>query len=146
MAAYATTTDMLGAFGADEMTEVASVLTGTYDADRIEAALVSACGQADSAAALRYAVPVSPVPIMLRQVVLDIARFRLWGQRASAEVRARYEDGAAWLRDLATGKAALVDDSGQPLPAPAAPVAAARGFATAGYPSTGAWARLPLEA
>lgn len=146
MATYATVQDMLDVFGDGEMTELASAQTGSLEEHRIEAALVSACSQADSAAGLRYAVPVAVVPPMLRQVVLDIARFRLWGVRASEEVRNRYEYAVSWLRDLATGKAALIDSNGAPLPPPAAAVPASRGFAVADYPATGRWASLPLEA
>jgi phage gp36-like protein len=146
MAAYATLADLVDAFGQGELDEVAPLDGDVAQEDRVEASLVSACSQADSKAALRYAVPVATVPPILRQVVLDIARFRLWGARASEEVRQRYEDAVDWLDDLAAGKAALIDEDGQSLPPPAAAVPASRGFAVAGYPSTGAWARLPLEA
>jgi phage gp36-like protein len=37
----------------------------------------------------------------------DIARFRLWDQQAPEEVRRRYEDAIAQLKDVAAGRFAL---------------------------------------
>lgn len=59
-------------------------------------------------------------PQMLRQVVLDIARFRLWDNRASEEVVRRYERALEWLRDVAKGKAGIVSPDGSQMPKPEA--------------------------
>jgi hypothetical protein len=54
--------------------------------------------------------------LALQQATLDLARFRLWDSRSPEEVRNRQQDALKWLRDVATGKAQLLDAVGLPVP------------------------------
>lgn len=51
-----------------------------------------------------YRLPiVPPLPPLLLGALADITRYRLWDKRAPSEVRKRYEDALAMLRDVAKG-------------------------------------------
>lgn len=147
--AYIVAADMITAFGASEVVQIGRAVqtATTYDEARVSQAIASASAEADSFVCLRYAVPCqmpaeyltdstgstltdstgAPLwsisaqltPEMLRQVVLDIARYRLWDNRASDEVLRRYEMALAWLRDVSKGKAGIVGPDGSQMPAPA---------------------------
>lgn len=108
---YASRADFEQAFGVNE----ASDLEGT-DVGRVDAALLRAGAECDAYLAARYSTPVLSVNPALEQATVDIARYRLWDDRASDEVRRRYEDALRWLRDVSKGLAALTDASGALLP------------------------------
>lgn len=51
-----------------------------------------------------YALPLcAPVPPLVLGIAADICRYRLWDDRAPKEVRQRYEDAMAMLKDIAKG-------------------------------------------
>ena len=52
----------------------------------------------------RYSLPLSPVPATLTRVASDIARFRLYDDHATEEVRQRYKDALRMLEQIAQGK------------------------------------------
>lgn len=111
MSPYATVTDLVDRFGEPELidlTDRAQPPAGTIDASVADAALADACGEADAYLGVRYSLPVTaPVPLVLVAVVCDIARYRLYENRATEEVRQRYEDAVRWLRDVSRGAAVL---------------------------------------
>jgi phage gp36-like protein len=129
---YATRTAYEDEFEASELTQLESGRVGAFaqcaqDAD----------GEINSYLAARYAVPVTPAPMLLIAMALDICRYRLHDERASERIVKRYERAVAWLRDIATGKAALVADDGTPIAeatapstGPVAPYAPTRDLAT----------------
>ena len=107
---YAAAADMIAAFGEDEVIACTDRPNlGEIDAQVLDAALVSACSEADSYLARRYALPLLVVPAALTSVVCDIARYRLTGGMASETdpIRDRYKLAIAWLADLASGKVSL---------------------------------------
>jgi len=55
----------------------------------------------------RYTLPLASVPDLVVGWAADIARFRLWDEHAPEEVRRRYDDVLAQLRDLARGLLSL---------------------------------------
>lgn len=89
------------AFGANELTDL---LSGGAKYAEVENA---AAGLVDGYLAAKYTLPLVVVPEMLRGWAADITRFRLWDEKAPEEVRRRYEDAIAQLRDLARGLIAL---------------------------------------
>lgn len=125
---YATQQDLVERFGAEELAE----LTGgeTIDPREVAVALADADAEVEGYLAARYAVPVSPVPPLLRRVAADVARFRLHKGRATEAVRQAYEDATKLLRDLADGRAALAGAA--PAGAGASPAAAAGEVRVAG--------------
>lgn len=132
---YATLNDLVIAFGARELSEVATPKrfeipsdedlelaaedpTG-YPAgkpnqaaleavlDALNHALAVADGIIDSYLATRYSLPLASTPIALTEKALDLARFELQRERASEEAKTRREFAIAWLKDLAAGRAKL---------------------------------------
>lgn len=101
---YATRTDLEDRFSTDEI----EVLNGTVGAGGVEQALQDAAEEADSYVAVRYAVPLPSVPAPLKVAVCDIARFRLYKDRPTDEVKYRYEQAVKWLKALARGEATMV--------------------------------------
>lgn len=63
-----------------------------------------AASMIDGYMAVRYTLPLLSVPAIVTGWAADITRFKLWDQRAPEEVRKRYEDAIAQLRDLAAGR------------------------------------------
>lgn len=100
---YATQTDLAARFGAEEMSALAE------GAD-LDVALSDAEEEANSYVAVRYKLPLPEVPQPLKIAVCDIARFRLYNDRATEEVKYRYERQIKWLEQLAAGKTVLTFD------------------------------------
>ena len=116
-------------FGADEIAQLLDDdRSGTEQPGEAEA-LARACEDAstliDGYLASRYSLPLAEVPALVVGWAADIARHRLWDERAPEEVRRRYEDALAQLRDLAAGRLALPPGAGG-LPQP--PKGALDGF------------------
>lgn len=55
----------------------------------------------------RYTLPLVNVPSLVASWAADIARFKLWDDRAPEEVRKRYEDALAQMKLLANGAITL---------------------------------------
>ncbi|GIX17702.1 MAG: hypothetical protein KatS3mg119_1888 [Rhodothalassiaceae bacterium] len=107
MAVYAQLQDLIDRVGAREITELtdrADPPAGAIDASVAERALADADAEIDGYLAARYDLPLSPVPAVLTRLATDIARYRLWDDRAPEEVRQRYEDAVRLLREIADGR------------------------------------------
>ena len=73
----------------------------------------------DGFLAARYTLPLVNVPALVQALTADVARYRLWDERAPEEVRRRYEDALAQLRDISKGLITLPPDAaGTPATAP----------------------------
>ena len=105
---YATQTDLVQRFGATEIAQLTDPAAGaTIDATVVARALGDADAQIDLSLTKRYALPLATVPAVLVRIAADIARYQLWSDRASAEVRARYKDATALLDRIASGDVLL---------------------------------------
>jgi phage gp36-like protein len=105
---YATQADMEARFGVDELTQLTDrVGAGVPDAAIVARSLADADAEIDGYLATRYALPLATVPSMLARIACDIARYRLWEDRASEEVRRRYEDARRILESIAKGMVSL---------------------------------------
>lgn len=77
-----------------------------YDAARIQGALDSASATADTYFAAQYPTPLSPVPQVVADAVLELARELL--DRSAREFVIKAADRRrTWLKDVALGKATL---------------------------------------
>lgn len=101
---------MISRFGESELVEA----TAHADPDTtviVEGVLADALADADaeinSYLAARYALPLAEAPRVLVPVACDIARYRLWKERASDAVTERYKAAIAFLRDVSGGRASL---------------------------------------
>jgi phage gp36-like protein len=73
------------------------------EADSLTRACEDATQLVDGYLATRYTLPLVSVPGLVVGWAADIARFRLWDEQAPEEVRRRYEDALAQLKQLAQG-------------------------------------------
>lgn len=114
---YATAQDMIDEFGIREMQIIGDPDgTGSIVTARVENALSKASEQIDFFAGQRCALPLtitSPsVATFLKQLCMDIARYRLTGSSgitATDEVKDRYKEADAKLQAIANGKILLTD-------------------------------------
>ena len=114
---YATAQDIVDLYGADFLLLIArrgdeNDLSGPLTSAAIDDALAQASSQADSYIGARYPVPVRPVPMVLQRAVIDMACHQLAATAdvMTEQIRQRYEDALAWLKDVAAGRAALGTD------------------------------------
>lgn len=131
---YATVADMQARYGAQLLAMAGKTDTGQVDLDAVERALVAATSEIDAVLSVRYAVPVAPVPPLLRRIAEDLAGSAL--PRNGAEQASMYERRAREARDLldrlATGKAELGAKPAQPS-GPVAGGGIAYSFAQSGF-------------
>jgi phage gp36-like protein len=116
MAAYITEQELIDRFGEGELIAVTNrtdPAAATIDPDVLDAAIRDAQDEVDGyLAAGGIAVPLGyPIPPRVARVVSDLTRWHLYDDQATEEVRRRYEDARAWLRDVASGRVALVGES-----------------------------------
>lgn len=134
---YATASDLLIRFGAEELAQRAAPegtqITGeilekainddslsAYTQDeqdaaadaeaRIEAALSDAELLVDSYLKRRHSLPLESEVITaspLTAVTCDITRYGLYDEHATEEIQKRFDDAVKWLRDVSAGKASL---------------------------------------
>ena len=119
---YATRDDLVDRFGETEIAQRERMLPP----GAVAQALSDASTDLDGYLSARYTVPVVPVPPTLVRLVCDIARYRLLGDAATDDVRGRYKDAIAAVRDIGAGRSRLPE---------VAPVAAASESATVDFVS-----------
>jgi phage gp36-like protein len=107
---YITQTEFEKRFGESELAN----LTESTD---FNAAAADATSLIDGYLASRYTLPLSTVPPMVQSWAADVARYRLWDDRAPEEVRKRYEDVLQQLGQLARGLFSLPPGSDGAKPA-----------------------------
>jgi phage gp36-like protein len=133
--AYLTPLDLITRYGAEEIAQLAdrgvprrisaalmrAVAAGDdlsgwpqEDAEAASQALVIVVraiddgeSEIDSYLSSRYAVPLKHPPGVILRFSGDIARYALYEDHAKDEVRKRYEQAIAFLRDVAAGKASI---------------------------------------
>lgn len=111
---YATRDDMVAAFGVSEIEALESMVSNdpVVSVEVSARALEDACAEADSYIAVSYSLPLVAIPSSLKRTILDMARFLMWKDRPSDEVRARYDKAIKWLVSIAKGQAVLIFPEG----------------------------------
>ncbi len=107
---YATQADLDQRFGTAELvklTDRATPGTGQIDATVIARALADAEAEVNGYLQGRYTLPLATVPAVLVRVTCDIARYYLYDDWATDQVRDRYKDSVALLKGIADGKVSL---------------------------------------
>jgi phage gp36-like protein len=118
---YATQQDLVDRFGEQELialTDRADPPAGAPDATTVAKALADADAEIDGYLIGRYTLPLAATPKILVLAACDLARYRLYEDRATEQVRRRYEDQVKFLRAVADGKIALGPSAGGDAPAP----------------------------
>lgn len=109
---YTTKSEMIGRFGETEIVELTDRNdAGVVDAAVLNKALADADALIDGYLAGRYTLPLASTPAILMALASDIARFKLWDDRATEEVRKRYDDALAQLKLIAQGVIVLPPDA-----------------------------------
>jgi phage gp36-like protein len=80
---------------------------------RVQAAIKAAQGIIDAYLTTKYQLPLASTPEILRQLSIDIVVYRLalFPLSRTEEMRTRYSDAIAFLKQLANGTAALPPDT-----------------------------------
>lgn len=103
--AYCSEAELQARFGA---VEVADLLdrdnSGAADTNALSSAQADADALVDGYLAGRYVVPLETVPALILGISANLVRYILWGNNAPDEIRKRYEDSIARLKDIAAGK------------------------------------------
>ncbi|RMG60281.1 MAG: DUF1320 domain-containing protein [Gammaproteobacteria bacterium] len=114
---YASKQEMIDRFGQSELirlTDRATPPAGVIDDAVLNAALLDADQVIDSFLQVRYALPLSSVPSLLKQVARDLARYFLYDDMPPEHVEARYRDAMKTLERIASGQQKLgLDEVGK---------------------------------
>ena len=100
---YATEADLVARFG-DEIENLKTMLPSQSS---VQDAIQDATEEINGYIGGRYALPLPNVPSNLERMACDIARYRLYFQQPTEEVRQRYEDAVSFLKLVANNKAHL---------------------------------------
>jgi phage gp36-like protein len=115
--AYLTQTDLLQRITTAQLTQLTDdANVGSPNATVVSGVLDEASGKVDGYCRGRYATPLQ-TSAEVTAIARDIAVYLLWSRRPnkmSDEVRQRYEDAVALLKDISTGKATLDQPTGAP--------------------------------
>lgn len=111
---YAVKQDMIDRFNEVELKQLTD-RTGAVDAIDdvvLGRALDDADAEINGYLAGRHALPLASTPLILVGIACDIARYRLYEDRATEHVRQRYEDAIKYLRSVSKGEISLGLDAG----------------------------------
>ena len=100
---YATEQDLVARFGA----EIGNLKLMVSNPDFVKDAIQDATEEINGHIGDRYPLPLPNVPSNLKRMACDIARYRLYFEQPTEEVRKRYEDAIAFLKRVADNKAHL---------------------------------------
>lgn len=103
---YLTPAELIARFDQSEHDAVLADLSVAEQTAKVAAAIEDAEGVVNSYLSRRYSLPVATTAL-LKRLVADIARFHLYEDIASQEVRERYDDQLSFLKDIAAGRADL---------------------------------------
>ncbi|MCJ8161870.1 gp436 family protein [Acinetobacter zhairhuonensis] len=109
---YATREELTKRFG-DEIEQLESMHPSSGTA--VQDAIQDASEEIDSYLAAKYTLPLPSTPNNLKRLACDIARYRLYFQQPTEEVRKRYEDAKEFLKGVRDGKnvLAILDNQNQ---------------------------------
>jgi phage gp36-like protein len=108
--AYCEKADLAEKYGEKELAELTDEQSGAATSDaEVSAACAAASAEVDRYLGVRYPVPLASPPPDVVDFACVIARFKLWGDRATegTGMRSAYDDVMKMLRDIAAGKAVL---------------------------------------
>jgi len=108
---YATQQNLIDRFGQQELTELTDrANAGAIDAAVVAKALADADGEINGYLASRYTLPLDPVPAVLERWACEIARYYLYEDRVTEQVKRRYDDVVKSLNAVSKGTVSLGPD------------------------------------
>jgi phage gp36-like protein len=113
--AYCTSEDLLKMIAEEELAELSAETGDAPNLLVVEEAIAKAGAEVDAYLGVRYQTPVSPVPLQIRGVVVDMAIHHLYTRRGAAPPvrRERYEAAVRFLKDVAGGQAVVAGLTGE---------------------------------
>lgn len=117
---YAAQSDLTSRFSEAELVQITNptdLAATTVNTTRLASALADADAEIDARLQPRYALPLASVPRLLVNIACDIARYRLYDDRATDQVTRRYDDAIKLLDRIGRGELQLgLDPAQQPTP------------------------------
>jgi phage gp36-like protein len=114
---YATQADLETRFGIEEILQLSDRANlGVADVSVIAAALADADNEIDGYVGVAYTLPLDGTPPILLRLACDMARFFLYKDRASDQIRQSYEDAVDRLKRIANGTLKLPVPDAAPEP------------------------------
>ncbi len=103
--AYCTQDDIELAISEDVLTQLTDdENTGSADADIVTAAIATADAEIDGYCAVKYAVPFSTVPAIVKALSVEISIYHLYKRRTIPEkIEKAYDKAIARLKDISRG-------------------------------------------
>jgi len=118
---YATQADLEKAYSVSEILQLADRDgSGAVDVGVVEAALAKADAEINGYLSVKYALPLASTPQLVTDLACTIARYKLWSNRASEQVKDDYGFAVDQLKRLSSGSMRLTDIAGVEAPAGAA--------------------------
>jgi len=116
--AYAVLEDLVQMVPTAELAQLTAETGDIPDPAVVAEAIARADAEIDSYLAVRYQVPVAPVPERLKALSVEVALYHLYARRGVApEVRRRgYDDAVAFLKLVAAGQAVIEGAGGEAPP------------------------------
>lgn len=109
--AYAVTQDLIDSFGEAELIDLTDrddPPTGAVVEAVATREIAAAAAEVDGYCTGRYALPLAPVDLLVKSIVLDLARYRLYTRTPPDDVAERAKTARAQLRDINAGKLRLM--------------------------------------
>ncbi|MEL7098286.1 MAG: DUF1320 domain-containing protein [Pseudomonadota bacterium] len=106
MTAYCTQTDLQNIYGEPSLirlTDRGEVATGTVNVAAVTAAIAKAGNEIDGYLAARYAMPLTTVPPLVKELAEDMSFYYLHAFNVDDLVKDKYEAAIARLKDIAKG-------------------------------------------
>ena len=105
---YATLAGLISRFGETELVQLTD-RTGANAIDTavVDRAIADAAAEIDGYLQGRYELPLATVPAIITAYACDIARYRLFDDRATEQVTKRYDDAIRFLKLVAKGEVQL---------------------------------------
>ena len=107
---YCELADILGVMDEEDVIQYTNDADGTgVVMDKVDQAIAGATALIDAHLGRRYAVPLDPVPELIRDLACEIAAYKISGRKSAApeEWRQRYKDGVRVLERLGDGKSVI---------------------------------------
>jgi phage gp36-like protein len=110
---YLTADEYVARFGEEETVRLTDKdRKGQVDAAMLTAALKDATDLVEGYLGVRYPLPLTPVPPLVKGLVATLAREKLHSQRPTPQVTAEADRARSTLKDLSAGRMTLPDTTG----------------------------------
>lgn len=108
---YATQQNMIDRFEEKELIDLTDRTNlGVINTVVLGQALADADAKIDGYLSSRYVLPLNPIPTSLVRIACDLARYFMYDNHATEEVRNRYKDAEKFLISLGKGEITLGPD------------------------------------